>query len=942
MSTNTGTVKIEIKVDDKGTVKVKQFGDQMDKTGRKGEQSFKRTGRSVGDFNKKLKTTHSNVLKLVAAFGGFMVIRSSIRWINDFMEAAGKQQQSVAGMEQAMRSMGRYTPQLRDELIGLAGAFQQVTTFGDEATIEGTKFLLTYKAITDDLLPRSIKTMLDLAALMGGDTRQAANMLGKASMGLAGELRRVGITIDENIGKSGDFAAILGEIEKQVGGQAEALARTGYGGLVQLRNLTGDAKEQFGELALKIGQAGVFDLLKEKLIGVTDKMELWIEQNKAIIKQTVPEYIEKIITALKTMWKIISYDPDIIKYGIVGLALWGRKGAVLLGSLAHMKNWVSNLSKALGMASAGVLEFSEIATANFKELEELVKKGERLMQGPHFRGIIVPPEEVKETTREVKELARAIEEAGNKSRDMWQDWAQADEWVEKSKKAVTEFTVWKAEKEKKATEKTVNEMEQIYNTFIDNVQSNFADTFYDIFSGQLDSFDDFLDSMKKAFLRMLAEMAAAAAMKKIVIPIATSMGSASGLFGATQETDAGAGTQMPSWVATLGAYGMAAYAGWTFGQMVGKWMGLGKEKEPRYKFAPEDYFRATYESGQGFEATTKLTHWGKGEEITDAIRDLYEQIVANADAMFKSVPMKLQDELAPYLSSIVFKPTDYNFKFKNAEQVIQAMAQKWTAQVEEAFNAAARAAGNISFAEMLAWEDISWQASVMGGAVSDLEVQIHNINEQFDAWIQQLTQLGSTEERLAQIEKYRQMALDGLTTATVKYARQIEGLQTTLLNLTTGSDSPLDAMERLALAKKAIGSAMGPDMTPEDVSKIQNLWMNYLRIAQEAYQRPSLEYQNIYAETTAALNSLVGWLQGMESYQHGTDYVPVTGPAILHRGERVTPPGEGASVIVNFQPSIQVDGSRDSMRASREITGEFERFMRGRGRKIVQEAVKYQ
>jgi hypothetical protein len=202
--------------------------------------------------------------------------------------------------------------------------------------------------------------------------------------------------------------------------------------------------------------------------------------------------------------------------------------------------------------------------------------------------------------------------------------------------------------------------------------------------------------------------------------------------------------------------------------------------------------------------------------------------------------------------------------------------------------------------------------------------------------------LGSTEERLAQIEKYRQMALDGLTTSTANYARQIEGLQATLLNLTTGSDSPLDAMERLVLARKAIGAAMGPDMTPEDASKIQNLWMNYLRIAQEAYQRPSMEYQNIYAETTAALNSLVSWLQDMESYQHGTDYVPVTGPAILHRGERVSRPGDGTNVVVNFQPSIRVDGSRDSMRASREITGEFERFMRGRGRKIVQEAVKYQ
>ena len=418
------------------------------------------------------------------------------------------------------------------------------------------------------------------------------------------------------------------------------------------------------------------------------------------------------------------------------------------------------------------------------------------------------------------------------------------------------------------------------------------------------------------------------------------MGGASGLFGGTQGT--GTGTQMPSWVATLGTYGMAAYAGFTIGQMIGGWLGLGKEKDARYRFDPATAAVAKFTEGTGYEAANKFYHqYGKGQEITDAAQQLFEQIVTQADALFESVPLKLQEQLQPFLSEIVFKPTDYSFKFKNAEQVIQAMAQKWTAQVEDAFNAAARATGNISFAEMLAWEDISWQASVAGGAISDLEVQIHNINEQFDAWILQLTQLGSTQERLGQIEKYRKMALDGLTASTSNYARQIEGLQATLLSITTGSDSPLDAMERLALAKNAIGAAMGPDMTAEDVNKIQSLWMNYLRIAQEAYQRPSLEYQNIYAETTAALNSLVGWLRGMESYQHGTDYVPVTGPAILHRGERVSRPGEGTNVVVNFQPSIQVDGSRDSMRASREITGEFERFMRGKGRKIVQEVFRY-
>ena len=163
-------IKIVIEVDSKtGVANMKQFGTSGDKV----TDGMKRQEKAAKSLTGSLKG-------VVAALGGFMIIRSAVRWIDDFIEAAGKQQQSVAGMEQAMRSMGRFTPQLRDELIGLAQGLQRVTTFGDEATIEGTKFLLTYKDITDELLPRSIKTMLDLAALMGGDTTQAANMLGKA------------------------------------------------------------------------------------------------------------------------------------------------------------------------------------------------------------------------------------------------------------------------------------------------------------------------------------------------------------------------------------------------------------------------------------------------------------------------------------------------------------------------------------------------------------------------------------------------------------------------------------------------------------------------------------------------------------------------------------------------------------------------------------------
>lgn len=95
----------------------------------------------------------------------------------------------------------------------------------------------------------------------------------------------------------------------------------------------------------------------------------------ASLGEDLPGKIDKIRTALSKIWNIISYDPAIIEYGLIGLVIGGKKGAILIGGMAHMVTWVQNLGAALELAGKGVIKYSDIAKANFKELEELVKKG---------------------------------------------------------------------------------------------------------------------------------------------------------------------------------------------------------------------------------------------------------------------------------------------------------------------------------------------------------------------------------------------------------------------------------------------------------------------------------------------------------------------------------------------------------------------------------------
>lgn len=167
--------------------------------------------------------------------------------------------------------------------------------------------------------------------------------------------------------------------DSKIRGTSEELANTWDG----LMSMMSDKWFQFRNLIMDVG---VYTALKDALADINNRFERWITNNREIISVKIPEYVDKIKNAMEKLWSVISYDPAIIEYGIVGLVIGGKKGAVIMGALGHMKTWVSNLSAALGMASAGLVSFSEVARANFKELEAIVASGDRRLKEMSDRG----------------------------------------------------------------------------------------------------------------------------------------------------------------------------------------------------------------------------------------------------------------------------------------------------------------------------------------------------------------------------------------------------------------------------------------------------------------------------------------------------------------------------------------------------------------------------
>ncbi len=65
---NSNTLNITIEVDDNGTPKIKKLGNEMDAASKKGEKGFKRTNKSLGDFNRTAGAAGKLIKGLAAAW----------------------------------------------------------------------------------------------------------------------------------------------------------------------------------------------------------------------------------------------------------------------------------------------------------------------------------------------------------------------------------------------------------------------------------------------------------------------------------------------------------------------------------------------------------------------------------------------------------------------------------------------------------------------------------------------------------------------------------------------------------------------------------------------------------------------------------------------------------------------------------------------------------
>lgn len=180
-------------------------------------------------------------------------------FLDDCTEGAIEAQNIQAELAAVLASTGGKAGMTAEAVNKLAGEFQAMTPFEDDAIAKGESMLLTFTNIGADVFPQATGAMLNLTQKFGS-MDSAATQLGKALNnpveGISA-LSRVGVTFSDEQKKliqgfmdTGDVASaqkvILAELETEFGGLAEAAGNTAGGQMAILNNEIGGIKDTIG------------------------------------------------------------------------------------------------------------------------------------------------------------------------------------------------------------------------------------------------------------------------------------------------------------------------------------------------------------------------------------------------------------------------------------------------------------------------------------------------------------------------------------------------------------------------------------------------------------------------------------------------------------------------------------------------------------------------
>ena len=324
-----------------------------------------------GTVSKLARTLTGGLLGPIGMVGGALAALGTAFTVTSFVQSAREAERSSKKLDAVLTSTGGAADVTGDEIRQLAGDLQRVTDFEDDATIGAAGVLATFTQIRGDTFKSAIVAAQDLSSVMGQDLQSSVVQVGKALndpiKGITA-LSRVGVSFSEQqkqqikqLMQVGDIAGaqavILGELQKEFGGAAQAVSDP----FTRMGNVIGDIGESIGGAILPTLQAVAEMVASQVLPNIESIQTKFAGVGDTIYSYVVPA-IQKAI-AYVTNWRAYA-EIGILKVQLAFVQFGNTVAHVLTEMLPAYMEWFGNNWRAL---FTDLVSFTQTVFANLGE-----------------------------------------------------------------------------------------------------------------------------------------------------------------------------------------------------------------------------------------------------------------------------------------------------------------------------------------------------------------------------------------------------------------------------------------------------------------------------------------------------------------------------------------------------------------------------------------------
>ncbi len=234
-----------------------------------GRDNVSKAATQVSQSLGRVQRSMSSLAKSAIGFAaGFLAVGKSISFISDGFTEFSEKEDISRKLGITLTNLGTRTEVTRNKVEALAASIHRTTVFEDDAAIAASNLLLGVRGLSEQGFARALKISTDLAAQMGSELPEAADLLARAMSKpetAARLLRSAGVLLttaeQEQIkafvaagDAAGAYAKIMESVADRVKGSAAKMADTTSGQIKRLERDWADLKEN---MAGRIAGTGI-------------------------------------------------------------------------------------------------------------------------------------------------------------------------------------------------------------------------------------------------------------------------------------------------------------------------------------------------------------------------------------------------------------------------------------------------------------------------------------------------------------------------------------------------------------------------------------------------------------------------------------------------------------------------------------------------------------